>query len=364
MRKDLFLLLISFLLFSCRSREKQVFYEEMVGFPDKELGIEQGVSACFAGILDGYLLMAGGCNFPDVPAADGGTKKYYKGIYAAKLTAENVLDWKLVGELPSEVAYGVTISLYDRLLMIGGNNSAESFKTAYSVAWTDDLHTTIQIDSLQSLPFPLDNMTGCLVGRYIYLAGGNKDGKPCNDVLRLSLDDMAKGWESLPSFPGQARIQSVCGGIDGVFYMWGGFDLSAKTLNTDGFCFDEAHRHWISVQGPEDIQHRPLFTGGGIAIARDSQQVIVIGGVNKDIFMTGMLQTDSLYMRHPISWYQFNPYVLQFDGKRWKVLSHSQGITARAGAALVNGDGVFYMVGGELKPGIRSNKIYRFDIQE
>ena len=146
--------------------------------------------------------------------------------------------------------------------------------------------------------------------------------------------------------------------------MWGGFDLSAKTLNTDGFCFDEAHRHWISVQGPEDIQHRPLFTGGGIAIARDSQQVIVIGGVNKDIFMTGMLQTDSLYMRHPIPWYQFNPYVLQFDGKRWKVLSHSQGITARAGAALVNGDGVFYMVGGELKPGIRSNKIYRFDFQE
>ena len=36
----------------------------------------QGISAPFAGTLDdGALLVAGGCNFPDTPAADGGDGK-------------------------------------------------------------------------------------------------------------------------------------------------------------------------------------------------------------------------------------------------------------------------------------------------
>ena len=36
----------------------------MRGFPTDEVGIEQGVSACYAGRIDDQLVMAGGCNFP------------------------------------------------------------------------------------------------------------------------------------------------------------------------------------------------------------------------------------------------------------------------------------------------------------
>ena len=42
----------------------------------------QGISAPFAGTLDdGALLVAGGCNFPDTPAADGGTKVFYNKVW-------------------------------------------------------------------------------------------------------------------------------------------------------------------------------------------------------------------------------------------------------------------------------------------
>ena len=42
----------------------------------------QGVSAPFAGFVDSVLIVAGGCNFPDKPAAEGGKKVYYSQIYS------------------------------------------------------------------------------------------------------------------------------------------------------------------------------------------------------------------------------------------------------------------------------------------
>src|SRR5574344_1795645 len=87
-------------------------FQHMRGFPNQERGYEKGVSACYAGCIDGYLIMAGGCNFPDTPVAQGGKKKYYRGIYAAKISSDTILQWKRVGNLPEESAYVVAISVY------------------------------------------------------------------------------------------------------------------------------------------------------------------------------------------------------------------------------------------------------------
>ena len=40
-----------------------------------------GVSAPFAGIHNGVLIVAGGCNFPDKPVTEGGAKRYYSEIF-------------------------------------------------------------------------------------------------------------------------------------------------------------------------------------------------------------------------------------------------------------------------------------------
>lgn len=37
----------------------------MSGFPSGEAGYELGVSACYAGFIGDYLVVAGGCNFPE-----------------------------------------------------------------------------------------------------------------------------------------------------------------------------------------------------------------------------------------------------------------------------------------------------------
>ena len=107
----------------------------MNGFPDGESGYALGVSGCYAGKLGDFLLMAGGCNFPDKPVSEGGIKHYYKGIYIARVDDSSSLRWVKAGELPMEAAYGATVSLPDRLIFIGGSNSSDRFSSVLSFSF-------------------------------------------------------------------------------------------------------------------------------------------------------------------------------------------------------------------------------------
>ena len=89
--------------------------EVMKGFPNTEEGIEKGVSAPFAGVIRNQLIVAGGCNFPDKPVAEGGKKRFYKGIYRAELSESTSLKWIKIGEMPEEAAYGVPVTYKDTM---------------------------------------------------------------------------------------------------------------------------------------------------------------------------------------------------------------------------------------------------------
>ena len=77
----------------------------VMSFPDFPLA--KGVSAPFAGFVGNRLIVAGGCNFPDVPAAEGGRKKFYNAVYAIDVNVENCR-WRYLSSLPFPVAYGVS----------------------------------------------------------------------------------------------------------------------------------------------------------------------------------------------------------------------------------------------------------------
>ena len=59
-----------------------------------------GVSAPFAGIHNGVLIVAGGCNFPDKPVTEGGAKRYYSEIFV--LLPEG---WKEIDRLPPALRF-------------------------------------------------------------------------------------------------------------------------------------------------------------------------------------------------------------------------------------------------------------------
>lgn len=330
----------------------------------------KGVSACFAGITGGHILVAGGCNFPDKAAKDGGKKRFYSGIYASELTCDSLRKWRKVGALPCAMAYGVAVSVDEGVVCIGGTDGVETMKTVLLIRM--NARNAAETEQLPDLPCALDNMSGTAVGRVVYVVGGNKDGVPCNDAYRLDLDDMASGWQRLPDFPGEPRVQPVCAAVnaDGspALYIWGGFAAAHEgreaSLSCDGYVFREGSGKWESCPAPATAGGEILSLGGGTAAALSNNLILCMGGVNKDIFLQALRKPAPDYMTHPAEWYRFNPHVMVYDVSRneWSEVAEMNSV-ARAGAVLVgNGNRLFY-INGELKPGVRTPSVLDMTVE-
>lgn len=339
--------------------------QRLVGFPTEEQGFDKGVSACYCGVINGYLYIAGGCNFPDKPVAEGGKKRFYKAIYAAKLNAEgNRLEWETVGQMPQPAAYGVSVTYENSLIFVGGNNETGGLTTAIRLRPTA---TGMQQEALPSLPHALDNMAGAVVGHILYVVGGNCEGVATQKVWSLDLKNTAKqGWKEEPSIPGIARVQPIAAALAGdLLGVWGGFapktDSKAAQLAMNGASYNAGCGTWTALPVPTDALGEEVFTGGATAIATPQKGVVVVGGVNKDVFLAAINKLPEGYLLHEPEWYRFNNRVLCYrDGAWTQLLQHPS--VARAGCALAYWDGWVYVVGGELKPGIRTPEIVRFRV--
>lgn len=367
--------------------------QQMQGAPAEEPGIEQGVSACYAGVHQGMLLMAGGCNFPEVPAAEGGKKRFYRGIYAADASADSLFAWKKVGELPVEAAYGVSVSTSRGIVCAGGTNQNGALSSVFRISLTADNQAAV-IDTLPSLPCMIDNMSGTVLGNEFFIAGGNVNGVPSNTLYCLDLEMPDAGWKQLPDFPGAPRTQPVCvaqrKGEESLLYLWGGFSGAGEgrpaTLSVDGLCYHPAKETWTSVAVPMGMDSVEVSLGGGAGIACGDSLILCTGGVNKDVFLSALKReermkaatmagsqvlVDSLkaaakaYMSMSPESYRFNDRILVYhtSNDSWEEIFRYAG-TARAGAALAGGNGVFFNIGGELKPGIRTPEITRIAFEE
>ncbi len=312
-----------------------------------EEGIERGLSGAFAAILpDGRIMMAGGCNFPtDTPLAPDAKKKFYQGIYAAK-PAEGALAWERIGSLLEPMTYGSTaLTPSGRIILIGGSNAAGLSDKVYA------LEPDGSLSILPSLPVGFDNGAAAAIGNIIYLAGGNS-------LLCLDLDNLDKGWKALRDIPGPGRTQPVMAASDGKLYIFGGFSgrtpESEPTLSTDGLCYWPRKNKWTAVGGPTEPDGTPLSLGGGSAATLPDGRILAIGGVNARIFLDALTAQAPDYLSHPIEWYRFNPYACIFSPstESWSVAPSPS--TARAGANLLVGPEAAIILGGELKPRIRT----------
>lgn len=329
-----------------------VSFQRMQGFPSDEPGIEKGVSACFAGRIGSTLVMAGGCNFPETPAAEGGAKRYYQGIYAASIGQGDVLEWKKIGELPVRAAYGASVSTKDGVICIGGNHERGSLRSVFKIQLQQGRAV---IKHLPSLPVAMDNLTAALQGHLLMVRGGRY-------LYALDLRHLSKGWEKWIAF-GNTLLQPVSGFSGGYYHVWGGYVPKSKgskaSLSMDGFSYGKSIQ---PVEAPVDELGEKVFLGGGASVNLNRDQILVVGGVNKDIFLQALNDPQPNYMTHPAAWYHFNPCIFLYDRGQWKMIGKSR-FTARAGAALVAYHQEVYIIGGELKPGIRTPEIYRMTIQ-
>lgn len=366
-------------------KEETMKWTQLPPLPGAQNNPSLGVSAPFAGIHANRLLVAGGCNFPDKPVAEGGTKKYYKEIFALDVTADTS-EWEYVGDLPATVAYGASVTVPKGVVCIGGNNDEGSFKEVILLSWENQQ----LVKSLPSLPFSRDNFAATGLGNKVYVTGGNENGVPSRTFYCLDMDDTESGWQELSPYTGFLRVQPVLIGQKGIqgpcIYLAGGFQPGSETeapeIPLDLLIYDIARDTWgAEAVIPSLDGELPCTLTGGFGVAWGDSTILVGGGVNYARFLAAVdrprqlkiasekndIQViDSLkqeatnYLLHPVEWYRFNSRLLFYNTftKKW-TLSDDYPQTARAGAAIAMFGDDLFVINGELKPGIRTPEVNR-----
>lgn len=363
------------------NRYNCVTFQDM---PSLEAGDSHGVAAPFSGKLGNYVLVAGGCNFPGIPAAEGGPKKYYDDIYLY-----DGHSWKSSGNLPRAAAYGVSVTVPDGVVCIGGTDGGQCLADVYRLFLRDG---KVETAPLPSLPMPLDNMAGAYDGKYIYVAAGESNSGPTNAMFRLRYPG-GSAWERMPDFPGATRMQPVGvvqNGANGpCFYLMGGYKAAHLSesgedemalVHHDGLIYDPQSNQWSSTSPILPVSNQiPMTLIGATGVASGCSHIIFFGGVNAQIFLQALNrplfikdavrqgstelqakleQEDAMYLKHPAEWYRFNGDLLIYHTltDTWTVEARSSRI-ARAGAAVVPYAGQWMVINGESKPGIRSTDV-------
>lgn len=343
----------------------KVAVQAVDGTPRDERGIERGVSAAYAGMAGAQPVMAGGCNFPQKdPLAADAVKKFYQGVYAAT-PADGGLKWKKVAELPHPAAYGVSAPTAQGLFIAGGLSPEGPLRDAMMINVGTDGKATVM--PLSPAPADIDNAYGASDGMTVYVVGGNVGGKPSNRVWAYSVAD--DSWTEIAPMPGNPRVQPVAAVSGGKLYVWGGFagrhDGIEPTLELGGLCYDPATGRWNEVAGAENLNGEKLGLGGGVALPLPDGRIIAAGGVNPEVFLAALTAQPADYLMHDPSWYRFNKSVVIYNPATdsWAEAA-TDSEAARAGASLIDGgDGSLYLLGGEIKPRIRTPRAFRVTVR-
>ena len=374
--------------------------------PQLDPAYAKGVSGHIAGELDlGQLVMAGGCNYPDRPAREGGAKRYYSEIYIADYlgavhlaceTKASELDmgWKLVGHLPHPTAYAAFQLYGDKLIVVGGQSAAGDLSDAYMIQLSDSLG--VEITPLPSLPEPRSGMASARIENVLYLIGGRVNGKLSNTVLSLDLSRPQKEWREETAYPHSPFLKLVAirnldesntssgGPYLGVMGSFTGVDEPDQRVQADVtyMTYTPQTKQWQTYKiAPDDPIAAHGFGGGYASEFRD----IFSGGVRADLFVTALQREKDLkaakakgnrrlvkklqaeqraYLSHDPAWYGFCSDWYSFDRSRGRGEAKSEfHFDGRADAVYLDEcssmmDGM--LIGGETMPGVRTPSIIIF----
>ena len=175
--------------------------------------MDNAVSGHYAAWQMGGLSTYGGCNFPDVPCADGGQKVYYPKAYGASV------------QVPGGAVY------------LGGMDATASLSDCTFLSATDGSSTPIA-----PLPKPLDNFAATYHNGMLWVAGGQTNGVPNRDVYSLPYPSNAAAWTLAATLPDECRLQP-CVAVQNTatgyaLFIFGGYQPKTESqealVHTDG----------------------------------------------------------------------------------------------------------------------------------
>ncbi|MCW1925768.1 galactose oxidase [Luteolibacter arcticus] len=308
-----------------------------------------GFAGAFAGVHGGQLIAGGGANFPDGTMPwDGGKKVWHERLFALDLKQSGAT-WQEAGKLPAPNGYGVSLTVPEGVLLIGGGDVKEHFREVKLMTYSNG---TTAFRELAALPVPLAQMAGAVTGRRVHVCGGIE--KP--DATAASaghwmfdLDAMDKGWQTLPPLPGPGRILATAAGIGGDFILTGGCSLAAdaagkpvRTYLRDAWKFSGGQ--W---QRLADMPRASVAAASPAPVRGDA--LFVISG------------DDGKHVGSPKDHRGFTRGILRYDVSE-DAWSSAGELDAPAPVTLPTApwrDG-FILFNGEVKPGVRTPQVLIF----
>lgn len=307
------------------------------------LPVKDGLSHTVAGVSNGVLIVAGGGNF-DKPLQQGGQKMVHDRIYIAK--DATAAEWTEAGRLPAPLANAAVVSLDGGLLVMGGTNGQSVSDKIFLLRW-NAVAGKIEIDTaFPRLPAALSSLSAARIGHHIYIAGGQDgNGLPRLGFWQLDLSpEGGRQWQPLPAWPGAARSGAVMAaqsnGEYECLYFFGGKGTAGYL--EDGFSYDPRRNKWK----PMETLPRAAFYSSALPLGQT--HVLLFSGSDGHDADKAIELGDNYHMPN-------NVLAYHTITNTWTEFSNMP--AGVAGAAAVRWNNRLLLVGGELRPGVRTGSI-------
>lgn len=326
-----------------------------------------GFAGCYAGVSEGVLLVAGGANFPDGPPWEGHPKVWHDRVYALE-TPDG--EWKVCEtRLPSRSAYGVSFSVGNEVLLVGGGDADRHSRQVWNMRWTGE---DIEISDGPSLPAPIAFMAGAQVGQRLYVLGGiarPQATKALHTGWSIGLDQFPKRnygesdpaamqiwrqqrWAPVMEWPGPGLMLPVVGSDGKQLFLFSGVVLESDTSGKsrrvtpylrDAYVFEPERRKWQKLP--------PLLRPAAAAA-----NAILI---NRSLYVLGG-DDGSRISEPPQDHPGFVRTVqrLDLDAQTWSQFDGIPVGASRVTLPVVKWRGGWVLPSGEQKPGVRSPDVY------
>lgn len=315
-----------------------------------------GIAGPFVGTHANVLMVAGGANFPQ-PYWES-DKRWHDQIFVLRKT-EGIFRWTSEGNLSRAAAYGASASTPNGLACIGGNDAESVFSECFLLQW-DPAVQKVRQTRLPDFPTPIAYAAACNIGSRVYVVGGQITADLSSATNRVWTLDVGTNsnsdtWRLVGECPGPPRAFPIAvvqnNGFNDCVYVIGGRheDGGSVRFLDDCWQFDLEEEAW------HERAKLPSRLAAGTGIAYGQSNILVLSGDDGSLFS----EADALGDQHPGFPKVTFGYHAITDAWTTMGASPANQVTTTA----VRFDGSIVLPSGEVRPRIRSPKVWRIDLE-
>lgn len=330
-----------------------------------------GVAGPFVGVHNDALIVAGGANFPVSEGEDlWEVPKVYHADAWVLVRKGKVYEWKTGFKLKKAVGYGMCVSTKKGVVCVGGQTGKVVYKDAFRLEWEQGAIKEVE---LPPLPEACTGGAAALIGEVMYVAGGQNGmglDSATKKIWRMDLSAEEPKWEELPAWPGPERAfnQMIAqhNGREVCLYLFGGRRQDPKEEGIKGIVpmndvyeFSPKRHKSGKAEAWRKRKSSPKPIMAGTAVPLGQSHVFVVGGADGE-FLKEIAADQSFEKRHP--GFPKRTWAYHTITDTWVDAGPlpANHVTTPA----VNWGEDIIVASGEIKPRVRTTKVWRYTIKK